>query len=332
MFRILFWHLFSHFVGVSEFPMAVERQENVVRNVAHLGPSTYHAFRPKLKTLRLEYLEKMLRMSGILYERICQDMPGTESFLPSWFSWEKDHVKEMIVLEVSTSMIIAEKKHHHAWINCHPANPCSTRYARRLGGRHCCDVMLAHRGRIDRQIRKFTPILGDNLSPSSPLSFIFVTIFLIQRNLWFSGITKEPPMIGTKIGIWVKLRCRLGDFLEAWKTWSFLVKKFSGPAFTKRVPWFKNFTPVEEFPIEDWEIWGYKFKFLQEAYREEWFLGQSFLWCHPEPNKSMLPENYTTFLDKGKRSTSFVWALAWHSGIKILLKSWLRATTWKFML
>ena len=93
--------------------MAVERQENVVRNVAHLGPSTYHAFRPKLKTLRLEYLEKMLRMSDILYERICQDMPGTESFLPSWFSWEKDHVKEMIVLEVSSSMIIAEKKHRN---------------------------------------------------------------------------------------------------------------------------------------------------------------------------------------------------------------------------
>lgn len=314
MFRILFWHLFSHFVGVSEFPMAVERQENVVRNVAHLGPSTYHAFRPKLKTLRLEYLEKMLRMSGILYERICQDMPGTESFLPSWFSWEKDHVKEMIVLEVSSSMIIAEKKHRNIIMlgstviqQMHVQRGMHADWEGVIAVMWCLRIAVES---IDR-FESLLQFLGTTCHLRHLLSFIFVTQIVIQRNLWFSGITKEPPMIGTKIGIWVKLRCRLGDFLEAWKTWSFLVKKFSGPAFTKRVPWFKpwsceikNFTPVEEFPNEDCEIWGYKFKFLQEAYREEWFLGQSFSWCHPEPNKSMLPENYTTFLDKGKRSTS----------------------------
>lgn len=227
----------------------------------------------------------------------------------------------MIVLEVSTSMIIAEKKHRNIIMlgstviqQIHVQRGMHADWEGVIAAMWCLRIAAES---IDRwQLVTFDTLCHLSLSP----------IFVIQRNLWFSGITKEPPMIGTKIGIWVKLRCRLGDSLEASKTWSFLVKKFSGPAFTKRVTWFKpwsceikNFTPVEEFPIEDWEIWGYKFKFLQEAYREEWFLGQSFLWCHPEPNKSMLPENYTTFLDKGKRSTSSFGHLL---GTQVLKFSW----------
>ena len=116
----------------------------------------------------------------------------------------------------------------------HPANPCSTRYARRLGGRHCCDVMLAHRGRIDRQIRKFTPILGDNLSPSSPFVIYLCHHFchpkepLILRHYkgtsddwnkdWYlSEVTLPPSVI-----LW-----------EAWKNWKFFGEEILRSSFHK---------------------------------------------------------------------------------------------------
>ncbi len=122
-----------------------------------------------------------------------------------------------------------------------------------------------------------------------------------------SGITKEPPMIGTKIGIWVKLRCSLGAFWsEHWI--SLMVFKLSGPAFTKQVPWRFNVLWNQNSPVEFFQLLSLKIARSEainsNSYKKHTerngFLAKPelfVLWCHLEPNKIILPEKYTTSLD-----------------------------------
>lgn len=300
--------------------MAVERQENVVRNVAHLGPSTYHGFRPKLKTLCQVY---------ILYDRICQDMPGTESFLPSWFSWEKEKWSSWRFLlpwswpkrNIETSSCLYQLSMILCGVPSHPANPCSTRYARRLGGRHCCDVMLAHRGRIDRQIRKFTPILGDNLSPSSP--------FVIYLCHHFCH-PKEPLILRHYKGT-------SDDWNKDWYLSEVTLppRWFFGKPGKLEVFWWRNSQVqlsqngclgsktslhLRSFQLKIGRSEAINSNSYKKHTERNGFLAEAF--CdviRSQTFSGMLPENCTTFLDKGKRSTSSFGHLL---GTQVLKFSW----------